>query len=120
MGIPSYLLTYNYIGSSRAGKVVFIVAMPIFAFMVYSKNELPLEKYLLVVWRHRFRPKKRVYRSEITYATIAMGEEENEQLEKRAEKKQSARKENNPKPRKANKKRHKKNVSADIAIQDDL
>lgn len=71
VGIPVYLLTKGSIGNDSAALLMIVLMLPFFAFGVYEKDGLPLEKVLRNYIRATFlRSKVRPYRTDNSYAAI--------------------------------------------------
>ena len=69
--IPFYLLTHTFLGTTGAALGIIIVAMPWFAFALYERDGLPLEKYLKNVIQARFlRPRVRPYQTQNFYGYL--------------------------------------------------
>ncbi len=71
VGIPVYLFTKGSIGNDSAALLMIVLMLPFFAFGVYEKDGLPLEKVLRNYVRATFlRSKVRPYRTDNSYAAI--------------------------------------------------
>ena len=73
-GLPVYFLTRGAIGNSAAALLMIGVMMPFFFFAMYERNGQPAEKLLKIRLRYKLWPKKRPYRTENLYRTIAKKE----------------------------------------------
>lgn len=68
LGIPIFLLTRDYIGSSNAMLIMMIVMFPMFMFAMYEKNTQPLEVILKNYIEVKFiKPKYRPYKTKNYY-----------------------------------------------------
>jgi hypothetical protein len=68
VGIPTYLLTRSPLGNDVAATVMVMIMLPLFAFALYEKDGMPLEKIIGNVLRTRFfYPKVRPFATENFY-----------------------------------------------------
>ena len=83
IGIPTYLLTRQAIGSTGALFAMLTIMLPAFLLAMYEKDGLPFEKVIRNIIRVKFtRPGIRPYRTENIYAPFARKEEPIEQSKK--------------------------------------
>lgn len=64
VGVAAYLLLNQVMEYKPAAGLTMLIVSPIFAFGLFKKNGYTLEKYLKIVWQHRFKPQKRLYVTE--------------------------------------------------------
>ena len=85
-GIPAYFLTRDSLGNETAALLMIGLMLPFFAFGIYEKDGLPLEKVLWNFISASFlRPPGRPYRTDNGYAALmrqAEIDKEAEQIEK--------------------------------------
>ena len=68
-GLPLFFLVKSFTPPTAAAIVMIIVMLPWFMFAMYEKNGMPLEKYLMCIYRVKYkRPKIRTYRTNNLYA----------------------------------------------------
>lgn len=68
VGIPTYLLTRSPLGNDVEATVMVMIMLPLFAFALYEKDGMPLEKIIGNVLRTRFfYPKVRPFATENFY-----------------------------------------------------
>ena len=68
IGIPSYFLLRNVLGTSNAATVMVLLMLPAFLFAMYEKDGMHLEDVLMHVIRVKmFRPPVRKYETENYY-----------------------------------------------------
>ena len=71
VGIPFYLLTRNTLGSTGGAFVMIALVLPCFAFALYEKNGLPLEKVIRNIVYAKFLNKPiRTYRTNNFYSVL--------------------------------------------------
>jgi len=71
VGVPTYLLTKDVIGSSAAVLVMIGLMLPFFFLAMFEKDDQPAEKILRNILRARwFYPAKRPYKTENFYSVI--------------------------------------------------
>ena len=71
VGVPSYLLTKNVLGSTVSACAMVIMMLPFFFFAMYEKDGRPLEKILMNIWRNKVqRPGIRIYQTNNFYKVI--------------------------------------------------
>lgn len=73
--VGGYFLFKYLWGTSVASSLVIFLVVPIFAFGLFKKDGYTLEKYLKIVWNHRFRPQQTVYKTENALVLYMSGEE---------------------------------------------
>ena len=67
-GLPLFFLVKTFTPPTAAAIVMIIVMLPWFMFAMYEKNDMPLEKYLLCIYRVKFkRAKIRTYQTNNIY-----------------------------------------------------
>lgn len=66
MGGLSFWALYKPLGFDNASNVLVIIAAPAFAFGFINIKGYSLEKYLLIVYKHRYSPQKRIYKNSIS------------------------------------------------------
>ena len=67
-GLPLFFLIKTFAPVSIAAFVMVIITLPWFLFAMYEKNGMPLEKYLMCIYRVKFkRPKIRTYQTNNIY-----------------------------------------------------
>ena len=67
-GLPLFFLIKTFAPVSIAAFVMVIIMLPWFLFAMYEKNGMPLEKYLMCIYRVKFkRPKIRTYQTNNIY-----------------------------------------------------
>lgn len=64
VGVPLYIVMQLFIGSNNASSIIIVLVMPIFAVGFVRIKGYSLEKYLLIVIKHRYTQQKRYYRTE--------------------------------------------------------
>ena len=70
-GVPFYLLTKGVFGTTISACLMVVLVLPFFFFAMYEKDERPLEKILMNIWRTKVkRPGLRLYKTENLYAVI--------------------------------------------------
>lgn len=90
-GVPAYLVSRGSIGNESAALLMIFLMLPFFAFGIYEKDGLPLEKVLWNFIKVSFlRPPGRPYRTDNGYAALmrqAEIDKEGEEIEiKKADK----------------------------------
>jgi len=71
VGVPTYLLTKDIIGSSAAVLLMIGLMLPFFFLAMFEKDDQPAEKILRNILRARwFFPAKRPYKTENFYSVI--------------------------------------------------
>lgn len=83
LAIGSYLLFMNLLSSNAASTITILIILPIFAFGLFKKDGYTLEKYIRIVWAHRFTPQKVVYKTENATALYMSKEEWENDLAKK-------------------------------------
>lgn len=64
LGIGSYVLFSRLMSTNAASTITIFILLPIFAFGLFKKDGYTLEKYLRIVWAHRFTSQKHFYKTE--------------------------------------------------------
>ncbi len=71
IGIPTYFLTKNLVGTTVAACLMVILMLPFFFFAMYEKDGMPLERILYNIWRAKVqRPGIRIYKTSNFYEMI--------------------------------------------------
>lgn len=83
LGIGTYILTNGLWGSNTASTITIFLTLPIFAFGLFKKNGYPLEKYLKIVWAHRYTEQKTYFKTENALVLYMSEEEYKSDLAKR-------------------------------------
>ena len=72
--LPTYFLLKNSMGTTLAGLVMLVIAMPSFLTAMYEKNGQPFEKVVKQAVTSLFiRPKQRPYKTENIYEYLERG-----------------------------------------------
>lgn len=83
LGIGGYLLFNHLWGSRPASSLVILLLLPIFVFGLFKKDGYTLEKYVRIVWAHRYLPQKTLYKTENGVALYMEKEEQENDLAKK-------------------------------------
>ena len=68
-GLPLFFFVKTFTPATAAAIIMIIVMLPWFMLAMYEKNGMPLEKYLMCIYRVKFkRPKIRTYQTNNLYA----------------------------------------------------
>lgn len=71
IGIPTYFLTKNLMGTTVAACLMVILMLPFFFFAMYEKDGMPLERILYNIWSAKVqRPGIRIYKTSNFYEKI--------------------------------------------------
>ncbi|HHU13144.1 MAG TPA: PrgI family protein [Clostridiaceae bacterium] len=91
VGVPVYLLTRSTLGNDVAATLMVMIMLPLFAFALYEKDGMTLEKIIGNMVRSRFfYPKRRPYETENVYRIIQNEINERKEAARHAKKKRRA------------------------------
>ncbi|MBR3459544.1 MAG: PrgI family protein [Clostridia bacterium] len=86
IGFPLFFLL-RQINNTLAGIALVGATIPAFAFAIYKKNGMPLEKYIRIVFRFFISKKKRPYVTENYYADLTRYQDYYEEVDRIVSKK---------------------------------
>lgn len=64
LAVGSYLLFSNILSANAASTITVFIVLPIFAFGLFKKDGYTLEKYIKIVWEHRYTQQKTLFTTE--------------------------------------------------------
>ena len=60
--VPLFIFGKDYLGEDMVGWIIILVAIPVFAFGFFKYDGMPFEKFLAILYRHKWvEPQKRKY-----------------------------------------------------------